>query len=90
MKPQLAVVETLYETNCSHIADRLREAAEGIEQEAHEDCSPTEAIIAVQVAENGGIKVYGWGRTDTLKAIGTLQMGIAYLTREVVSQDDAS
>lgn len=86
MKPSLAIVETLFETNASDIAAMLRQAADNIESETDEDIR-TEAIVAVQIGENGNIKTYGWGRTDTLKAIGTLQMGIAYMTREAVMQE---
>lgn len=89
MKPKLAVVETIYETNASDIAAMLRQAADNIESEAGEGYSPTEAMVAVQISESGKIQVYGWGRADTLKAIGTLQMGIAYMAREVISQDEA-
>lgn len=75
MPPQLAEVATLYETNCRSIPDMLRQAADSIETEAGEGYSPTTAMVAVQLAENGAVKIYGWGDTDDLRAIGLLERG---------------
>lgn len=72
----LTEVHTLYETNARSIPDMLRQAADGIETEAEEGYSPTKAMVAVQLAENGEVKIYGWGETDDVHALGVLQMGI--------------
>jgi hypothetical protein len=71
----IAEVATLYETNARSIPDMLRQAAESIEAEASEDCSPTVAMVAVQISENGQVQVYGWGDTDDLRAIGLMERG---------------
>lgn len=71
----LAEVHTLYETNARSIPDMLREAAGNIETEAEEGFSPTVAMVAVQIAENGAIKVYGWGDTDIMHSIALLERG---------------
>lgn len=81
MAAQLAEVVQLYETNASNIAGMLREAATNIGAETDED-DRTKAVIAVQLTESGGVQIYGWGKTDTLQAIGTLQLGVARLTRD--------
>jgi hypothetical protein len=73
---KLAEVVTLYENNASNIAAMMRDAADSIESETNDD-NRTEAVIAVQIAENGTIKVYGWGATDSMKAIATLELGKA-------------
>jgi hypothetical protein len=76
---KLAEVSTLYETNCRSIPDMLRTAAASIESEADEGYSPTKTMIAVQISENGGVQVYGWGDTDELRALGLLQLGLTKL-----------
>lgn len=77
---KLAEVHTLYETNARSIPDMLRQAAEGIETETDED-SRTTAVIAVQLAENGEVQVYGWGDTSDIHALGVLQLGILEIAR---------
>jgi hypothetical protein len=73
---KLAEIHTLYETNCRSIADMLRQAATSIEAEPdQDDCSPTKAIVAVQLSEDGQVEIYGWGDTDDLHAIGLLERG---------------
>lgn len=72
---KLAEVHTLYESNFRSIPDMLREAADSIETEAEEGYTPTTAMVAVQLSEGGEIKVYGWGDTDDLRAIGLLERG---------------
>lgn len=42
----------------------------------------TKAMVAVQLAEDGTVQVYGWGETDLMSAIGTLHMGIHRLARD--------
>jgi|DEB19_MinimDraft_3_1074340.scaffolds.fasta_scaffold278122_2 hypothetical protein len=71
----IAEVATLYETNARSIPDMLRQAADSIEEEASEDCSPTVAMVAVQISESGQVHVYGWGDTDDLRAIGLMERG---------------
>lgn len=73
--PKLSVVETIYESNARSIVDQLRKAADSIESEADEDVSPTTAIVAIQLSENGHIQLYGWGEVDDLKAIGMMERG---------------
>lgn len=71
----LAEVIPLYETNARSIPDMLRQAADNVEAETEQDIR-TKAIIAVQLSESGGIEIYGWGETDELAAIATLQLGL--------------
>jgi hypothetical protein len=73
---KLAEVVTFPNENAGNIAAMLRQAANSLEAETEAD-DRTECIIAVQLCESGGVKVYGWGRTDSVRAIGTLHLGIA-------------
>ncbi len=75
-RPALAVVETLYESNARSVPDMLRTAAASIETEVEEGFSPTTAMVAVQIAESGAIRVYGWGDTDNMHSIALLQRGL--------------
>ena len=72
---KLAEVHTLYESNARSIPGMLRQAAASIEAEADEDYSPTTAMVAVQLAGNGQVKIYGWGDVTDLSAIGLLERG---------------
>lgn len=76
---KLAAVETLYETNCRSIPDMLRQSADSIESEAGEGYSPTTAMVAVQLAENGSVQIYCWGDTDDQRALGLLMRGQHHL-----------
>ena len=72
----LAEVRTLYETNMRSVPAMLRQAADSIESEADDDdCSPTVAMIAIQLHENGAVQVYGWGDTSDLHALGLIERG---------------
>ena len=71
----LAEVHTLYDSNARSIPDMLRKAADSIETEVSEGFVATKAMVAVQVAEDGSIQVYGWGETDNLHALGALMAG---------------
>lgn len=71
----LAEVHTIYETNARSIPDMLRQSADSIETETVEGYSPTVAMVAVQLSENGEIQVYGWGDTTTIHALGVLHAG---------------
>lgn len=77
---KLAEVHTLYETNCRSIPDMLRQAADGIESEGDDD-SPTVAMVAVQLAENGEVQLYGWGDTGDMHALALLERGKHELLR---------
>lgn len=79
---KLAEVHTLYATNAADIPAMLRQAAASIETEAAEGYSPTRAVIAVQVSEEGEVQVYGWGRTETFDSIAVLQIGAAKLIQQ--------
>jgi hypothetical protein len=70
---------TLYETNARAIPDMLRQAATSIETEEAEGFSPTKAMVAVQIAENGQVQLYGWGDTEIMHSIALLQIGAAKL-----------
>lgn len=72
---QLAEVHTLYETNCRSIPDMLRQSADNIETEVEEGYSPTVAMFAVQLAENGEIQIYGWGDCDNMTALAMVERG---------------
>lgn len=88
-KPKLAEVITLYESNASDIASMLRSAADVVESEAEDGFvgpKATRAVVAVQITNGGGLKVYGWGKTDSLDSIGILNLGLAYLTNEMVAR----
>lgn len=82
-KPHLAEVITLFSENASNIPAMLRQSANSIETETDAD-SRTVAMIAVQLAENGQVIVYGWGATDSMKAIATLELGKAKMVRELL------
>jgi len=71
----IAEVVTLYDTNARSIPDMLRQAADSMESEASDDCSPTVAMVAVQLTESGEVQIYGWGDTDDLRAVGLLERG---------------
>lgn len=71
----LAEVHTIYEANARSIPDMLRQSADSIETETVEGYSPTVAMVAVQLSENGEIQVYGWGDTTTIHALGVLHAG---------------
>lgn len=78
--PNLSVVTTLFEKNCRDIPAMLRQSADAIEQEdPTTDDAITKAIIAVQITLDGQIVVYGWGDTNNIEALGTLQLGLQKL-----------
>ena len=70
----LAEVHTLYESNARSIPDMLRKAADSIEAEAGDD-SPTTAVVAIRLTDNGTVQVYGWGDTTDLHALGLIERG---------------
>ena len=84
----LAEVTTLYDTNCRDIPEMLRGAADNIEAEAdHPDCSPTKAIVAIQLSADGQVIVYGWGDTTDLHALGIIERGKHELLTAIAGND---
>jgi hypothetical protein len=84
----LAEVSTLYATNCRDIPEMLRGAADNIELEPEQsDCSPTKAVVCIQLAENGQINVYGWGDTNDLHALGVIERGKHELLTAMAGDD---
>lgn len=83
---KLAQVIDFPADNAGNIAAMLRQAADTIEGETEDD-NRTEAIVAVQLHEDGSVQVYGWGRTETLKAIATLHLGAAKLVNGELEED---
>jgi len=79
--PELKVVETLYSSNARDIPAMLRMSADSIASERDEGSSPTVAMVAVQLCDNGEVRVYGWGDTDNLRAIGLLHCGLTEIAR---------
>jgi hypothetical protein len=77
------LVELFPDGNVADVPAMLRGAAAAVESETDED-DRTEAFVAVQLHESGEIQVYAWGRTDSLRAIGTLHLGAAWLEREML------
>jgi hypothetical protein len=67
---RIAEVSTLYETNASEIPAILRQAAKSIEEE------PIKAMIGIAVDNDGGLALYGWGQTDSMDTLATLQLAI--------------
>lgn len=87
MKPEMNVVDLFPNGVADDIAAMLRQTAGNIESETDEH-NRTVAMVAVQVTEGGTVSVYGWGRTDTMHAIGALTAGVAKLTSGVINGDD--
>lgn len=67
----LAEVETLYETNASDIAAMLRQYADSIDDGAN-----PKSIVAIATEKDGSITIYGWGATDSMDTLATLQLAI--------------
>ena len=85
----LAEVVTLYSENASSIPAMLRQAADAIETESAEGFDPTRAMIAVQISESGQIQIYGWGNTDSMHALATLQRGIHWMLNDMAARSEA-
>jgi hypothetical protein len=81
-RPQLAAAETLYETNVADIAAMLRQCADSIDEGAN-----PKSIVAVATEEDGSISIYGWGRTDSIETLATLQLAILKLGRTMIDDD---
>lgn len=67
----LAEVVTLRETNPADIAAMLRQCAQSIDEGAN-----PKSIIAIATEEDGTIALYGWGQTDSVDTLATLQLAI--------------
>ncbi len=82
MKPALAEVVTIYESNASDVAAMLRMAADNIEK----GDPAVRSMHAVAELEDGGIQIFGWGKTDTPRTLAMFQLGIAQLTRDQLAR----
>lgn len=67
----LAEVVTLRETTPADIAAMLRQCADSIDAGAK-----PKSIIAVATEEDGSLKIYGWGETDSMLCLATLQLAV--------------
>jgi len=67
----LTAVETLYETNASDIAAMLRQCAESIDAGAN-----PRSIVAIATEDDGSLTLYGWGATDSMDTLATLQLAV--------------
>jgi hypothetical protein len=76
---KLTVVPLYDGAMAADVVGSLRRSADSVEAETEED-NRTVAMIAVQVCEDGEIKVYGWGQTHKFHAIGVLACAMAELT----------
>lgn len=83
-KPKLAAVHVIYEHNASSIAAMLRQAADNIE---NGNCDPIRQMTAVAELEDGGVQIYGWGNTDTMRSMATLQLGLASMARTYLAEE---
>lgn len=77
--PDLKVVPLFDQAVASDVIGSLRRAATSIEKKTEED-DRTQAMIAVQITENGRVEVYGWGRTDMFHAMGALAAAITKIS----------
>lgn len=67
----LAEVITLSDTTPADIAAMLRKCAESIDAGAK-----PKSIIAVATEDDGSITIYGWGATDSMDCLATLQLAV--------------
>lgn len=86
-KPALAEVVTLFEKNASDIPAMLREAADNIEKWRAEGETSVKAMVAISVDDDGDLAIYGWGATDSLHSLATLQMGVVKLSNQMLADD---
>lgn len=70
-KAHLAEVITLRDTNASDIAAMLRQCAQSIDDGAN-----PKSIVAVVTEDDGSLTLYGWGATDSMDTLATLQLAI--------------
>ena len=82
-KPALAEVIPIYETNASDIAAMLRQCADSIDEGAN-----PKSIVAVATEADGSLAIYGWGRTDSMDSIATLQLALLKLSRDTLDSTE--
>jgi hypothetical protein len=82
-KPHLAAVATLYETNASDIAGMLRQCADSIDAGAN-----PQSIIAIATEDDGSLTIYGWGATNSMDALATLQLAVHKQARMMLGGDE--
>jgi hypothetical protein len=79
----LAEVVTLYDKSAADIPAMLRMAADNIEA----GDPAIKSMIAVTVGIDGSIMVYGWGETNSVDALATLQLAILKEGRRMLGDD---
>lgn len=67
----VAEVVTLRETSPADIAAMLRQCADSIDAGAK-----PKSIIAVATENDGSLTIYGWGETDSMHCLATLQLAV--------------
>lgn len=82
-KPALAEVVTLFESNASDIAAMLRQCADSIDEGAN-----PKSIVAVVTEEDGDLTIYGWGATDSMNSLATLQLAVVKHARSMLGDDE--
>lgn len=87
-KPALAEVVTLFEKNASDIPAMLRQSADSIEEWREQGETNIKAMVAVSVDDDGDLSIYGWGATDSLHSLATLQMATVKLSMRMLGHDD--
>jgi hypothetical protein len=78
----LAEVKTLFETNASDITAMLRQCADSIDEGAD-----PKSIVAVVTEGDGSLTIYGWGQTDSVDTLATLQLAIVQHANMMLSDD---
>ncbi len=78
----LAEVVTLRETNASDIAAMLRQCADSIDAGAK-----PKSIIGIATEEDGSLSIYGWGHTDSMDTLATLQLAITQHARQMLGDE---
>jgi hypothetical protein len=79
---KLALVETLFETNASDIAAMCRELADSIDGGAN-----PKAMVGIVVEEDGSLSLYGWGQTDSVHSLATLQLATVKMAQEMLGDE---
>ncbi len=78
----LAEVVSIYDTNASDIAAMLRLAADNIEK----GDPAVRSMHAVAELEDGGIQIFGWGRTDTPRTLAMFQLALTSLSNSQLAR----
>jgi hypothetical protein len=77
-----AKLVTLYDTSPSDIPAMLRMAADKIEA----GDPPIKSMIGITVGRNGEVTVYGWGDTNSVDALATMQLAIIKEGRRMLGE----